>query len=332
MKEVLITKQTVFILGSGASKPYGFPIDAQLRERIRKDFGGDFIKLPYTIDLSPNSLKFEKVKRRDFVDKFTESLSTTYGIATIDEFLEINHREYEFIGKIAIQHYLLEYEREFLSKNKIEPVNDWFEIVLNELLEEAKKEKNPSSLIYLVEDITFLTFSYDRILEYLYLSKLMSLFPQHSGFMISNNIFNFFWHRIKHLYGSIGNLPWEIELDNFNEVQFGESIESYDRITKTINNIRLIKDGLKSTQEIGKKIKNAKRIFFLGNGYIEKNMKALNLEDNLNFDDPPEIYGTAFGLENKINKIKEDYFSFSEEIPTLKIEPLKCKELIAKYL
>ncbi len=61
-------------------------------------------------------------------------------------------------------------------------------------------------------------------------------------------------------------------------------------------------------------------------------MKMLDLENNLNFDDPPQIYGTALNRDKEgINEIVKQYFNFNKKIPNPIIESINCKELIKKY-
>jgi len=58
----------------------------------------------------------------------------------------------------------------------------------------------------------------------------------------------------------------------------------------------------------------------------------LNLADNLNFDDPPQIYGTAFNKKAKeIDVLKREYFDFDKNIPKPINESLNCKELLENY-
>ena len=135
------------------------------------------------------------------------------------------------------------------------------------------------------------------------------------------------------MYGSLGYLPPREETDSPSKVNFGETIETFERIKDSIKNIRLIKDGFKDYDRISRKLYDAKKIYFLGVGYIEKNMKMLELCKNLNFDDPPQIYGTALDKrEKEINEIISKHFTFDREIPKPIIEPVNCKELIEKYL
>ena len=61
-------------------------------------------------------------------------------------------------------------------------------------------------------------------------------------------------------------------------------------------------------------------------------MNLLELSANLNFDDPPQIYATAFGKnERDIKSIIKKYFTFNKEIPEPIIESLNCKDLIEKH-
>ena len=83
--------------------------------------------------------------------------------------LYIFNNKYDFIGRIAIQHYLLKYERDYLSSRKIKYESDWFEIVLKTMLKECKEKKNPS-LMY-SNNVNFITFNYDRLIEYLFIKQ-----------------------------------------------------------------------------------------------------------------------------------------------------------------
>ena len=315
----MIDLGTVFILGSGSSKPYNFPTDSELRSRIIKDFENDCNSIPYPFDL---------VEVNDFILR----LQSTEGTLTTDEFLSINS-QFEIIGKIAIQHYVLEYERDFLNNSRLKYVSDWFEIFLRILLKECIDSKNPAFLNDHVDNFTFLTFNYDRVIEYIFVKQFVSIFKELLVGNINKHLVEFFLYRIIHIYGSLGHLPLKGNVISFREVEFGEKISSSERINETLLNIRLIKDGLNDYSRIEKNLKNAKKIYLLGIGYIERNMQLLNLESNLNFEDPPQIYGTAYEKdEEAIRKLKDKYFSFNNEIIEPILEPITCKELIEKYL
>jgi len=325
----LIDSETLFILGSGASKPYDFPTDEDLRKRIINDFQSDYVTIPYTSDFSKDFIKFEKDKRTEQAKIFIERLRDTEGTTTIDEFISINN-QFEIIGKIAIQHYLLEYEKKYITNRRINYVSDWFEIVLKELLYEPKEYKNPSLLDE--DSVALITFNYDRLIEFLFIKQFTSLFQERLNGNISKHKIDFFLYKIIHVFGSLGYLPRTKEPENSSKVEFGESISPYERISETIKNIRLIKDGFNEPSRVNRKIFDAKKIYFLGVGYIEKNMRMLDLNSNLNFEEPPQIFGTAFQKsEREINHIINKYFNFNKSLHDVIIEPLTCKELLEKY-
>lgn len=325
----MIDSETLFILGSGASKPYGFPTDANLRMCIIKNFQSDYIKMPYTSDFNTRFIEFETSKRTEQSKKFIERLRDTEGTTTIDEFISVND-QFEMIGKIAIQYYLLEYERNYLTNRQNNYASDWFEIVLKKMLREPKEYKNPSLMDS--NNVAFITFNYDRLIEFLFIKQFKSLFQELLNGNISKHQIDFFIYKIIHVFGSLGSLPRNRESNNSTELEFGESISSYERITASISNIRLIKDGFKEPDRTNRKIYNAKIIYFLGVGYIDNNMKMLDLDNSLNFEEPPQIYCTAFEKSAKeINEIKTKFFDFQKEIPDAIIEPLSCKDLLDNY-
>ena len=325
----MIDTETVFILGSGASQPYGLPTDADLLTLINDRFISDYRSMPYTSDLPHRLIEFEKAKRTEHAEKFINRLRDVVGTTTIDEFISLNSK-YEDIGKKAIQHYLLEAEIDYFDNRRTEYTSDWFEIVLRETFKECKEQRDPS--LCDLNNVHFLTFNYDRIIEHLFIKQFISLFQDLMDVDINKKQIEFFIYKVIHLYGSLGYLPPKAESDNPKFVEFGETIWSFERLTKTLDNIRLIKDGFINYDRIKKKLYCAKRIFFLGIGFIEKNIKMLQLKNNLNFNNPPQIYGTVYGKKEKeINKIIDLYFNFDKEIPKPIIEPIKCKELIENY-
>ena len=120
----MIDIETVFILGSGASNPYNFHTDADLRAKIIENFEGDYRRITYTSDFNSRLIEFEKGKRTEQAKEFIERLFDIEGTTTIDEFISIN-KKYEFIGKIAIQYYLLACEKNYVTDRKSKYISDW---------------------------------------------------------------------------------------------------------------------------------------------------------------------------------------------------------------
>lgn len=94
----MITTPTLFILGAGASKPYGYPTGKELRRQIIQNFSSDLNSLE-SHDFSTICDMPKRVIRdiaESFIRKF--NLSDTQ---SVDLFLSRNS-EYEIVGKMAI--------------------------------------------------------------------------------------------------------------------------------------------------------------------------------------------------------------------------------------
>jgi hypothetical protein len=107
----MITTETVFILGAGASMPYGFPSGEQLVDKSIEYLKGRLLE----------RYEFNPTEIRVFESELTASRKRS-----VDAFLE--HRpEFRTIGKTAIAYGLLERE---LFDSKV-PVRDWYNWILD---------------------------------------------------------------------------------------------------------------------------------------------------------------------------------------------------------
>ena len=147
----MITQPTVFVLGAGASVPYGYPpgsgLTAMIRDRI---LGG-----------SSGFMKGEIHKPTGIsADKFivmAESLRDTLKIS-VDEWLARNVK-FQDCGKICIAQAIA--TREGVTAA---PERDWYaELWANYLLPNCNKLKD---VIENTKKIVFVTFNYDRSLEH----------------------------------------------------------------------------------------------------------------------------------------------------------------------
>ena len=92
----MITENTVFILGAGASKPYGFPTALELRKDIIYSFTSDFQNaLTKFNQSSGDNLQFSPAIK-ELIETFR--LSST---KSIDLFLSRNKKYYE-LGKAIL--------------------------------------------------------------------------------------------------------------------------------------------------------------------------------------------------------------------------------------
>ena len=137
----MIKEPTVFILGAGASQPYGFPIGEELKREIlkhlRKDKGREFKSAGFS---------------EDEIELFMSALGAS-PYDTIDELLTYRP-SLAIIGKFAIGLILTKRQ---LHMNVFSPRNDnWYKFLFSKL-ELSRADMPP---------LTIMTFNYDVSLEY----------------------------------------------------------------------------------------------------------------------------------------------------------------------
>jgi hypothetical protein len=259
-------KQTVFVLGAGASEPFGFPIGQKLHELV------------ITVLREQNS-GFKVLRDCTFaaedIERFRSDLSRS-GRASVDAFLE--HRpEYMKIGKVAMAYVLIGYEN---PERLFDQAGNWLGYLFRKL---------PNPFTELVGgNVSFLTFNYDRSLEHFLFSALRGGF----GAAEETCVEALAKIPIIHLHGSLGLLPWQ---GHTNRAYQGiPDVPALDIAHKGIKIVHEdITDGRDADFVRAKELlQSAKQVYFLGFGYDRTNMQRLdiaNLEER-------KCYGTGLGL------------------------------------
>src|SRR3990172_1198198 len=178
---------TVFVLGAGASAPYGYPVGRVLVEQIVTR------GVPEGSVLHTNAF-------REFQTILKES-----GADSIDAFLE-RRTDLLPLGKLAIAHALIGYEQHErlwedtrITKTGPVPIDNWYKYLLNKLLVDVPFDKLAEM------PISFVTFNYDRSLEHFLFTALMRRYgkPEQDVAAVLQRI------PIVHVYGDLGPLPWQ---------------------------------------------------------------------------------------------------------------------------
>jgi len=288
----MITEPTVFILGAGASAPYGFPVGSKLRKDILT------IPIDHNIDrakLSRSHPSYSKVwdyilerYKEDNVKNFFEDLRRS-GFSSVDAFLE-NRDEYIDLGKTIISLELIKYEDE--NRLYVEDEGAWYQYLYHNFLRApfAKFSEN---------NVVFLTFNYDRSLEQFFLNAIMSDYGKTDveAIKLLESI------PIIHLHGKLGNLPAESN-NNSRNYHGGITPKNLDICRK---GIKIIHEGIDEDEQFQKAhkfIKGARKIWFLGFGYDITNLKRLKLPELIN-NGTQSLYGTTYKMEygEVINKV-----------------------------
>ncbi len=180
----MVTIPTVLILGAGASSMYGFPLGSELKQNIIQRLSQEGTALYEQYSL----MGFEQT----LVKKFRDALKQS-GVKSIDAFLE-HRKEFIEIGKTVIAEVLIPNENE---SNLFNSDSDWYGYLLDRL--------NSSPENFDKNKLTILTFNYDRSLEW----YMFNAFQARYGLTKQDAIQVFNFVPVIHLYGSLGNLPWE---------------------------------------------------------------------------------------------------------------------------
>jgi len=258
---------TTFILGAGASKPYGLPTGAELKYHLTQ-------KQP-PIDL------------KKYWDSGAHDLSYTYegfaldflssGVESIDQFLKFRG-EYSKVGKAAIAAFISRAECSAVvhKKSMYEKPNysnltsDWIGWLFNRLITRSK---------YLNQwPVRFITFNYDRLLEIslaVMYSKCMNVSFEEAYLSVSRSL------DICHVYGKVDVDPVSKNQINDNVYCRIKSVDSSP--WETSNTIRVIGEERRESEilpDLSSWIAGSKRCVFLGFGFDVQNCEVLGLGVN----------------------------------------------------
>lgn len=311
----MINDRIIFVLGAGASIPYGFPSGEGLRHDILYNFETNII--------SKIEDSNEKRKAKQFLKDFDK-----FGL-DIDLFLSYRDHDYSEIGKVAIISSILNYEQNsykhlfesaYIRENKpalndkekkYKPFkSDWYTYI-------NRGMPRYLDAMELIDDIeipfTFITFNYDRSFEHY-------LFESFSATYISDDdkknekVRNFKEKQIAklinkigihHVYGSIGKLDWELD-NGLTSADYGIVPDEFYKYKDLANNINIMHNNerVKGHEQIQEIFKSAEKLFFLGFGFDDFNLKILNIPKDL-LNDSSKVFSTTYGLsEEMILKIK----------------------------
>jgi hypothetical protein len=274
----MITNKTVFIVGAGASEPFKFPTGYQLLQNIYALTDSN------QNDLSIyNQCGFSSTE----IDRFRQDLIRSQK-RSIDAFLE--HRpEYIRLGKCLIMQALLGHE----NFDAIYSNPDWYSYIWNMM--------NCKFDDFQRNEISFITFNYDRTLEMYLLNCMSSLYNKSESEC---------WEKLKsipivHVHGKLG----EVKFDNPTEyTDFGENITSYEKLLSASKSIKIVHEDIdndKEFEEANNLLRQATLVVLLGFGYDDNNLRRLRISEVTPLHG---IKGSSFGLTtNECNALMRKY-------------------------
>ena len=220
----MTTKKTIFVLGAGASMPYGFPSGSYRVEEIctaTQSHINPKLTTGEYLDDQANFLSREKI-HEILISRFGSRDTKAFGEAvlrsnqsSIDAFLE--HRtEFIEIGKIAIALFILRKEKEadlFSFDNRKNGCYQYLFSKLNAGWDEFGENQ-----------IGFITFNYDRSLEHFLFNALQNTYNK-SEDDCAKKLSEL---PIIHLHGSLGKHRWQSK----GGIQYGAGMDE-DHVDNT---------------------------------------------------------------------------------------------------
>jgi hypothetical protein len=267
---------TTFVLGAGASHPYGLPLASELRNQIASDPSGDIVHRCSQGD--SKALQAELRSDHSFLHRLRSS-----GLYSVDRFLELNPK-YISIGTLAIAARIAEAECVAAIQDKV--ITDWYQWLFNRLLVTNALDSSNFRVV---------TFNYDRSLEIALCRMLMSAcdIPFSDAKIAIDSL------PIVHVYGQLQH-AWRYESDL--SVSFDISGQAIRDSSNAIRVVAGTRDSENSPElSLAREyISDARRIVFLGFGFDELNLQRIGCHSSSEQWNSrrlqKEIYATGIGL------------------------------------
>lgn len=270
LNDTMIAQPTVIVVGAGASKPYGYPLGRELIDEV--------IHVLYDPEAARlmEDAGFERVKIRSMIADLSRCSDSS-----IDTWLRYNS-QYMGLGKLAISLAIAEHEKHSEDEPLFRGRPRWYELLWQSM---------STSIEHIADnDLGIITFNYDRSLDHFLHTTLVRTFnldATSAGALCQTKPF----HCI-HIHGQVGPLPWQDLADGR---AYGNKITTSAMLRATAGHIHLIGDlpttgKLSAAQQL---LDSASRVVFLGFGYVDENMKALEIQKYVR---NMKCQGTGFGL------------------------------------
>lgn len=245
----MITQKTILVLGAGASNAYGFPLCRGLRDlvcnRPDENVSRAIVEAGYGID-----------EMSDFIQTIQHS-----GYTSVDWFLE-DRPEYIPIGKAAIAACLIPFENPERLFPPQAPSEHWYELLLNVMASPVEG--------FCENELSVITFNYDRSLEYYFLKVLETRLNSLEKAVELLSTF-----KIVHVHGSLGELSLASDIGR----PYSPDVSS-ESISIAANNIIIVgeaADDSESFEEARVLLNNAEKIVFLGFGFHPESIRRLSI-------------------------------------------------------
>ncbi len=305
----MFNKNTIIVVGAGASKEANLPTGHELKQKIASVLDIRFDGMSRKISGDPvvyEALR-ETIRRDNPNDGNINSYLEAAWIIrdampqaiSIDQYIDAHqgNDKLKLCGKLAIVRAILDAERHSLLFDNTRDSNKsldyqaledtWLTAFMQLLTENCSVEQLKERLSL----IKFIVFNYDRCIEhFLYhsLQNYYNIIPAQAAELVRDI-------KIYHPYGTVGKLPWD---ERSNAIGFGE--EPYPgQLIDLADQIRTFTEGTDPTssdiEAIRRGMAESQIIIFLGFAFHRLNLQLIQHETHVN---PVDLYyyGTAKGI------------------------------------
>jgi len=253
----MIEQPTVLVLGAGASRPYGFPSGQELLNNLYEQILNININGNKNVDL---------LKECGFVESQISSFINTLKLAqpySVDAFLEYRP-DFLDLGKLAITIALIPREEEhrlFSHGVQQDHLYKYLFSIMNTHFNQFDNNK-----------LSFITFNYDRSLEHFLFITLQNAHNRDSV-ECAEKLSKI---PIIHVHGSLGALPWQSS-----DGKAYAPTDKPEELMKAASQIIVVSESKETSPEFEEAhnlLADAKKIYFLGFGYSEVNLRRLKID------------------------------------------------------
>jgi hypothetical protein len=262
--------KSVFVLGAGASAPFGFPTGVQLTNNVVTIVKE---RSSHAYDLLTNSgLSFSPTELNMFGDALYYS-----GKNSVDAFLEYRE-DFLIVGKALMVVALIPFEvPETIMRYD---QGNWLRYMFNQLNADFDQFSD--------DEIAFVTFNYDRTVEWFLATCLANSFSK--TIEECKSVLEAI--PIVHLHGRLGYLPWESKRGR----PYGAIVDE-NSIRTAMAEIKIIHEDINDGRDADfakakELLKNAEKIYFIGFGFNKINVERLGIADL----EPNKCIATTYGL------------------------------------
>lgn len=333
----MFEKKTIFVVGAGASKEFGFPLGWELRDQIRAllkiDTRGPQWQGPGVQFLRDVA----RDKGREILDEYVVASKALYDnlpyFKSIDDFLfqrQTQPRVVE-LGKLAIAKLILDREqnselKETSPNRRITDgtLKDTWLFAFVVMLVRGRALHDLESLF---DNIGFVSFNYDRVLERfltLAISEVCEVSQEVAIRLVSEKVF------IHHAYGSLGPLPGFATKGP--TLAFGARGGDLSWMAGGLKTYTESQHQRDAEERLKAEIGAAERLIFLGYGFHPQNMTLLTPANRLKNGEiiatvkdmeAPNVVGAKAQL-SRFATMKQNVFQITMEDAT-------CSELFRRY-